>query len=185
MAEGTAVTALRKASGWSIALAVLMIVAGFIAMVEPGFSGLVITLVIGWSAVFNGFAQIIFGVRTHGGWHKLLEVLLGIIYIVAGIYLITHPGIGLVALTLVLASFLLAYGVFAVVLAFQMKPRGGWGWVLFDGIITALLGILIWVHWPLNTLWVVGTLFGISIFISGITRLMMSLALRRLTSSPS
>lgn len=51
MAEGTAVTALRKASGWSIALAVLMIIAGLIAMVEPGFSGLVITLVIGWSAI--------------------------------------------------------------------------------------------------------------------------------------
>jgi uncharacterized membrane protein HdeD (DUF308 family) len=174
---------LKKASGWSIALGVLMIIAGIIAMFAPWEAGLVITIVVGWSAIFNGIAQIIFGVRTHGGWHVLLEVLLGIIYIIAGIYLLMHPIGGLLALTLILASFLLIYGVFALVLAFQIKPRGGWGWVLFDGIITILLGILIWAHWPFNSDWVVGTLFGISIFMSGVTRLMMSLALRKIATA--
>jgi uncharacterized membrane protein HdeD (DUF308 family) len=174
---------LKKASGWSIALGVLMIIAGIIAMFAPWEAGLVITIVVGWSAIFNGVAQIIFGVRTHGGWHVLLEVLLGIIYIIAGVYLLMHPIGGLLALTLILASFLLVYGVFALVLAFQIKPRGGWGWVLFDGIITILLGILIWAHWPFNSDWVVGTLFGISIFMSGVTRLMMSLALRKLATA--
>lgn len=174
---------LKKASGWSIALGVLMIIAGIIAMFAPWEAGLVITIVVGWSAIFNGIAQIIFGVRTHGGWHVLLEVLLGIIYIIAGVYLLMHPVGGLLALTLILASFLLVYGVFALVLAFQIKPRGGWGWVLFDGIITILLGILIWAHWPFNSDWVVGTLFGISIFMSGVTRLMMSLALRKIATA--
>jgi len=174
---------LKKASGWSIALGVLMIIAGIIAMFSPWEAGLVITIVVGWSAIFNGVAQIIFGFRTHGGWHVLLEVLLGIIYIIAGVYLLMHPIGGLLALTLILASFLLIYGGFAVVLAFQIKPRGGWGWVLFDGIITILLGILIWAHWPFNSDWVVGTLFGISIFMSGVTRLMMSLALRKIATA--
>jgi uncharacterized membrane protein HdeD (DUF308 family) len=174
---------LKKASGWSIALGVLMIIAGIIAMFSPWEAGLVITIVVGWSAIFNGVAQIIFGLRTHGGWHVLLEVLLGIIYIIAGVYLLMHPIGGLLALTLILASFLLIYGVFALVLAFQIKPRGGWGWVLFDGIITILLGILIWAHWPFNSDWVVGTLFGISIFMSGVTRLMMSLALRKIATA--
>ncbi len=127
-------------------------------------------------------AQIIFGVRTHGGWHVLLEFVLGIIYIIAGIYLLMHPVGGLLALTLFLASFLLVYGIFALVLAFRMRPHNGWGWVLFDGIVTMLLGILIWAHWPFNSDWVVGTLFGISIFVSGITRLMMSLAIRRVST---
>ena len=169
---------IKRASGWSIALGVLMIVAGIIAMFAPWEAGLVITLVVGWAAVFNGVVQIIFGVRTHGGWRILLEVVLGIIYIIAGIFLLMHPVGGLLALTLVLASFLLVYGVFALVLGFQMRPHRGWGWVLFDGIITILLGILIWHHWPFNADWVVGTLFGISIFISGVTRLMLSLAIR-------
>lgn len=182
MAEAALV---KRASGWSIVLGILMIIAGMVAMLEPGLAGIVITYVIGWSAIFNGFAQIIFGFRTHGGWHVALEVILGIIYIVAGIYLLMHPGLGLAALTLVLASFLLVYGIFALVLGFQMRPHSGGGWVLFDGIITILLGILIWVHWPLNALWVVGTLFGISIFISGVTRLMMTLALRRIATQPA
>ncbi len=174
---------IKRASGWSIALGVLMIIAGIIAMLEPGLSGVVIALVIGWSAIFNGFAQIVFGFRTHGGWHVVLEVLLGIIYIIAGIYLLMHPVGGLLALTLFLAAFLLVYGIFALVLAFQIRPLYGWGWVLFDGIITILLGILIWAHWPFTADWVVGTLFGISIFVSGITRLMMSLAIRRVAQA--
>jgi|ERR1700722_18288903 uncharacterized membrane protein HdeD (DUF308 family) len=174
---------LKKASGWSIALGVLMIIAGIIAMVEPGISGLFITIVVGWSAIFNGVAQTIFGVRTHGGWHVLLEVLLGIIYIIAGIYLLIHPVGGLLALTLIMAWCLFIYGIFALFLAFRIKPRSGWGWVLFDGIITILLGLLILKHWPMNTEWVVGTLFGISIFMSGVTRLMMSLALRKIATA--
>jgi len=172
----------KRASGWSIVLGILMILAGIIAMFAPWEAGLVITLVVGWCAIFNGFAQIVFAFRTHGGWHVALEIILGIIYIIAGIFLLMHPLGGLLALTLILASFLLVYGVFALVLAFQMRPLHGWGWVLFDGIITILLGILIWAHWPFNSGWVVGTLFGISIFISGLTRLMVSLAIRRVAT---
>jgi len=181
MAEAV-LSGMKRASGWSIALGILMIIVGIIAMLAPWESGLVITLVVGWCAIFNGFAQIVYAFRTHGGWHVLLEVILGIIYIIAGIYLLVHPGAGLLALTLILASFLLIYGIFALVLAFRMKPHNGWGWVLFDAIVTILLGVLIWFHWPWNSAWVVGTLFGISIFVSGITRLMMSLAIRRIAT---
>lgn len=182
MAEAV-LNSMKKASGASIALGVLMIVAGLIAMVEPGVSGLFIALIVGWSAIFNGFAQILYAFRTHGGMHVALEIILGIIYIIAGVYLIMHPVGSLFALTLLLACFLLVYGIFALVLAFRMRPHNGWGWVLFDGIITILLGALIWKHWPINSEWVVGTLFGISIFISGITRLMVSLAIRNVASS--
>jgi uncharacterized membrane protein HdeD (DUF308 family) len=182
MAEAV-LNSMKRASGWSIALGVLMIVAGLIAMVEPGVSGLFIALIVGWSAIFNGFAQILYGFRTHGGAHVALEIILGIIYIIAGVYLIMHPVGSLLALTLLLACFLLVYGIFALVLAFRMRPHNGWGWVLFDGIITILLGALIWKHWPINSEWVVGTLFGISIFISGVTRLMVSLAIRSVAST--
>ncbi len=181
MAEAI-LSGVKRVSGWSIGLGILMMIAGLIAMFSPWEAGLVITLVVGWSAIFNGFVQIVFGFRTHGGGHMLLEVILGIIYIIAGIYLLMHPVGGLLALTLFLASFLLVYGIFALALAFRMRPLHGWGWVLFDGVITLLLGILIWAHWPFNADWVVGTLFGISIFVSGWTRLMVSLALRRAAS---
>jgi len=182
MAEAV-LSGMKRASGWSIALGIVMIIVGIIAMVEPGVSGVYIVLIVGWSAIFNGVAQIVYGFRTHGGLHIALELILGLIYIAAGIYILMHPLGGLLALTLLLASFLLVYGIFALILAFKMKPHSGWGWVLFDALITILLGILIWAHWPLNSEWVVGTLFGISIFVSGVTRLMMSLALRRLSAT--
>ncbi len=70
MAEAV-LSGIKRASGWSIVLGILMIIAGIIAMLAPWESGLVITLVVGWSAIFNGVAQIIFGFRTHGGWHVL------------------------------------------------------------------------------------------------------------------
>jgi len=174
---------IKRASGWSIALGVLMIILGIIAMLAPWEFGIVIALIIGWMAIFNGVAQIIYGIRTHSGGRTVLEVILGLIYIVAGIYLLMHPVGGLLVLTLFLACFLLVYGIFALVLAFHMRPLPGWGWVLFDAIITILLGILIWAHWPLNSEWVVGTLFGISILVSGVTRLMISLAVRRLATA--
>jgi uncharacterized membrane protein HdeD (DUF308 family) len=165
MAEAV-LAGMRKASGFSIAIAVLMIILGIIAMLAPWEFGIVIALVIGWSAIFNGAAQIVYGIRTHSGSHAFWEVILGLIYIVAGIYLLMHPVGGLLALTLFLACFLIVYGVFALILAFQMRPNRASGWVLFDGIITILLGVLIYAHWPLNADWVVGTLFGISIFVS-------------------
>jgi len=149
--DETMVGSIKRASGWSIAIGIIMIIAGVIAMFAPWEAGLVITLVVGWSAIFNGAAQIVFAFRTHGGLHIVLEVILGIIYIIAGIFLLMHPRSGLLALTLVLASFLLVYGVFALLLSFKFRPRRGWGWVFFDGIITILLGILIWAHWPLNS----------------------------------
>jgi uncharacterized membrane protein HdeD (DUF308 family) len=178
----TAVGDIKRASGWSIGLGIIMIIAGIIAMFEPGVAGTLIAYVVGWSAIFNGAAQIVFAFRTHGGLHIALEVILGIIYIVAGIFLLLNPVTGLAALTLVLASFLLVYGIFGIVLGLKLRPRRGWGWVLFDGVITLFLGCLIWIHWPSNTPWVVGTLFGISIFMSGVTRLMMSLAIRGMAS---
>ena len=64
-----------------------------------------------------------------------------------------------------------------------MRPAKGWGWVLFDAVVTVLLGCMIVAHWPINSVWIIGTLFGISILFRGITRLMISLALRRVASS--
>src|SRR5271167_2010641 len=182
MADGL-VQGIKRASGWSITLGVLMIILGIIAMLAPWEFGIVIALVIGWMAIFNGVAQIIYGVRTHSGGRTVLEVILGLVYIIAGIYLLMHPVGGLLVLTIFLAAFLIVYGIFALVLAFQMRPLTGWGWVLFDAIITILLGVLIWAHWPMNAEWVVGTLFGISILVSGVTRLMVSMAFRRMAAA--
>ena len=181
MAE-TMLDNVKRASGWSVALAVLMILAGMLAIISPLIAGVVIVYVVAWTAIFNGVAQLVYAFRAHTGGRMILEILLGLLYIVAGVFILLHPGGGLLALTLVIACFLLVYGVFALVLAFQLKPHSGWGWVLFDAIVTILLGVLIWAHWPMNSEWVVGTLVGISFIASGVSRLMLSLAVQKLAN---
>ncbi len=180
MADGI-VGGVRRASGWSIALGILMILAGMFAIFAPLEAGLVVVIVVGWMAIFNGGFQLVYAF-SHEARHRWLEALLGVIYIIAGIYLLMHPVGALLALTLLLGSFLVVYGVFALILAFRMRPAPGWGWVLFDAIVTILLGVLIYIHWPGTSDWVIGTLIGISFIVSGVSRLMVSLAVRRLTS---
>lgn len=179
---GTAIDMVRRASGWSIALGIFMILAGMLAIASPMFAGVLIVYIVAWTAIFNGGAQIVYGFRTHSGGRMILELLLGLLYIVAGVFILMHPAGGLLAITLFIACILLVYGIFAAVLAFQLKPHPGWGWILFDAIITILLGGLIWAHWPLNSEWVVGTLVGISFIVSGVSRLMLSMAVRRLAA---
>jgi uncharacterized membrane protein HdeD (DUF308 family) len=181
MAE-TVLDNVKRASGWSIVLAILMILAGIIAIAAPLIAGVVIVYIVAWTAIFNGAFQIVYAFRAHSGGRMILELLLGLLYIVAGLFILLHPGGGLLALTLIIGCFFLVYGVFALVLAFQLKGNAGWGWILFDAIVTILLGALIWAHWPLNSEWVVGTLVGISFIVSGVSRLMLSLAVKRLTT---
>lgn len=181
MAE-TALESVKRASGWSIVLGILMILAGMLAIAGPLFAGVVIVYVVAWTAIFNGGAQIVYGFRVHSGGRMILELLLGLLYIVAGVFILLHPGKGLLALTLVIACFLVVYGIFALVLAFQLRPLAGWGWVLFDALITLLLGLMIWAHWPINSEWVVGTLVGISFIVSGVSRLMLSMAVRKVAA---
>jgi uncharacterized membrane protein HdeD (DUF308 family) len=106
------------------------------------------------------------------------ELLLGILYIGIGADLLLHPLAGLATLTLALAIYLFVEGVLEFVLSFVVRPLPGAGWLLVDGIITMILGVLIWTTWPSSTEWIIGTLVGISMLFSGFTRLMISLGTR-------
>ena len=184
MAE-TALQTVKKASGWSIALGILMILVGMLAILSPLVAGVFAVYIVAWTAIINGVVQLVYGFRTHVGGKMILEILLGLLYIAAGCFILIHPAGGLLALTLVIACFLLIYGVFALVLAFQLRPHTGWGWILFDAVLTILLGILIWLHWPVNSGWIVGTLLGISFISSGVSRLMLSMAVRKVATAVS
>ena len=179
----TVLGGIKRASGWSIVLGVLIILLGIIALMAPLATGVVAMSILAWTAIFGGVAQIVYAFQAYSGGRTVLEVILGVIYLAAGFYLFSHPLAGLLTLTLLLGMMLVGYGVIAVVLAFQMRPSQGWGWMLFDAAITVLLGVMIIAHWPMNSVWVIGTLFGISILARGVTRLMISLGIRRVTSA--
>jgi len=176
-------TEVNRAVGWSIVLSVLMIVAGILAIIVPPASGIAATILVGWLMVFSGVAHMVFAWRAYSGWGLFWETILGILYVAAGGYILLHPVAGLASLTIVLAACLLLESVLEFILAFQLRPLSGSGWLLFDAIITLILAIMIWRTWPASTLWVVGTLVGISMLFGGVTRLMISLATRRVVSA--
>jgi uncharacterized membrane protein HdeD (DUF308 family) len=155
-----------------------MILAGFLAIAVPQAAGIAVNLLVAWLLIFCGAAHLVFAwhTRTTGG--ILWGVLLGILYILVGAYLLMHPVAGLASLTLALAIYLFAEGILELILSFVLRPVPGSGWLILDAVITLILAVMIWRTWPSSTEWVIGTLVGISILFSGISRLMISLAAR-------
>jgi uncharacterized membrane protein HdeD (DUF308 family) len=169
----------KKVTGMSIGLAILMIVLGSLAIALPLATGIGIAILVGWIVVFGGFTYLAYAFSAQGAGAFLWRMLIGIAYIVGGFYLVFHPGLALQSLTLVLAAILFAEGVLQIIVFFQFRSLPGSGWVLFDGIVTLLLGFLIAYPWPFSSGWAIGTLVGINLLVSGFTRLMYSVAARR------
>jgi uncharacterized membrane protein HdeD (DUF308 family) len=182
MSATSARTIAKESVGWSIGLSILMILAGVLAIVIPQAAGLAVSLLVGWLLLFSGVAHLVFAWYARGAGGILWELLLGILYLFIGGYVLTRPVAGLATLTLALALYLFFEGVLEFVLSFQLRPLPGWGWLLFDGIITLILAVMIWRTWPSSSEWVIGTLVGISMLFSGITRLTISLAARSLVA---
>lgn len=178
--NGTSTGAILKQSvGWSIGLSVLMILAGILAIAVPRAAGIAVNLLVAWLLVFSGAAHLVFAWHTRSAGGAVWELLLGVLYVLIGVYLLMNPVAGLASLTLALVIYLFVEGVLEFLLSFRLRPRPGWRWLLVDGIITLFLAILIWKTWPSSADWVIGTLVGISMLFSGVSRLMLSLAARR------
>src|ERR1700727_4108973 len=112
-------------------------------------------------------------------------MLVGLAYVCFGVYLIARPAVGVASLTLVLASLFLVEGILNIVLFFRARSLRGSSWVLIDGIITLLLGLMIYAQWPSSSAWAIGTLVGVSMIFSGVARVMMSWAVRKATDTTS
>jgi len=170
---------IHKATTWSIVLSVLMIAAGALAILSPAIAGVAVTVFFGWLLIFSGILHLAYAWQAGRPRAVVSEILLGILYGGIGVYLLARPGAGLASLTLALVFYLVLEGVLEFVLSFQLRPLPGSGWLLFDGIVTLVLAAMIGSAWPVSSLWAIGTLVGVSMFSSGITRLMLSVAVRR------
>lgn len=169
----------QESVGWSIALSVLMILTGVLAIMIPPLAGIAVLVVVAWLLMFSGAAHLVFAWHTRTAGGMVWELLLGILYILVGVYALLNPVAGLASLTLVLAIYLFMEAVLELILSFRLRPLAGSNWLLIDGIITLILAVLIWRSWPSSSEWVIGTLVGISMLFSGAARLSLSLAARR------
>ena len=159
----------RTRRGWSIAAGVLLIIVGIEALAAPYFAALVAAFWVAWGLVFGGVAELVSAYSSSE--NRLWKTLLGLLYLFAGIYILIHPGSGLLALALMLAWVFLIQGVISILGALQLRPVPGWGWWLVDGVITLLLAFLIFSGWPQNSVRIIALLVGIALIISGANRL--------------
>jgi len=169
----------RQSAGWTIGFGVLLIILGLFALMAPLIAGVAITVMIGWLLILGGGAHLVLSWHLRHAGGLIWELLIGLAYIVMGIFLLAHPLAGLVALTAFLGCYLLIKGIFEIIMWFRLRRVHGGGWVLFDAIISLVLSALIWLHLPYSATWVVGTLVGFAILFSGISRLVLGMHARR------
>ena len=170
---------LRAKSGWIIALGLVYVIAGFVALGSVVFATVVTVFVVGIMMLIAGAAEVInaFQIKTWGKF--LLWLLLGVLYIVAGFVTFENPLLAAALLTLLLGFSLVASGIMRIVLAFSMKEGTPWLWVALSGVITLLLGLVILAHWPVSGLYILGLFLGIDLVIAGASWIGIGFGLRR------
>ncbi|MHC5736906.1 HdeD family acid-resistance protein [Nostoc sp.] len=175
---------IKKDINGSLITGVLLSVLGVIAIAVPNFATLFAETWIAAILIFAGFTKLVYATQTRERGGFLWKLLLSGLYIATGIMLFVYPYTGVLTLTLLLGTFLLTEGTFELILAFQLRPQENWTWILADGIITLVLGAMIWFQWPFNAPWLIGTLVGVSIIFTGISRVMLGLNARSTFNPP-
>ena len=177
---GDNIRALRAKWGWIVALGVIFMIAGIIALGSVVMATVSAVLIVGIMMIMAGVAEIIaaFNVKD---WGKFaLWMLLGLLYVAAGVICIVDPLAAAVILTLMVGAALVVGGILRMVLAWNMREAGKpWGWVVVSGIISLLLGFMIIAQWPYSGVYVLGIFLGIDLIFIGSGWIAIGLALRQ------
>lgn len=170
---------LRAKCGWIIALGVIYMLAGIIALGSVMMATVASVFIVGIMMLVSGVAQVLNAFQIKSWGRFLFWLLLGILYIVAGFAAFANPLLAAALLTLLLAVTLVASGITRIVLAFGMREAGPWIWVALSGVITLLLGLVILAHWPVSSLYVLGLFLGVDLVLAGASWIGIGLGLRR------
>ena len=168
----------KKNAGWLVALGVVTVIAGVLAIGSPLASGLLVVVILGIAMTIGGVTRTI-GTFSAGSFGQgALAFIGGILTFGAGLMLVARPGIGLATLTLMLGGYLVLDGISSGVLAFRVRPEKGWGWMLFSAAMGVVLGFLLLREWPLSGQWAIGTLVGLNLVLTGISLVSVGSAAR-------
>lgn len=171
---------LRDHWGWFLALGAAMAALGTFAIGWACITTVTVaaTWLFGFMLIAGGIAEILNSLRA-GRWSGMLvHLLIGVLYTIVGFMIIDQPENSAIQLTLIIAVFLIVSGVVRIIFAISER-FAGWGWVLLNGAVTLLLGLLIYKQWPASGLWVIGLFVGIDLILNGWAWIMLSIGLRR------
>jgi len=174
-----------KNAGWLLALGVLTVITGILAMASPLLSGVIVVVCVGLALAVGGCARTIAAFSAGSFGQGALAFLGGILTLGAGLILAARPGIGLATLTLALGAYLLLDGISSAVLALRLRPDNGWGSMLVSATIGVILGLFLLREWPLSGVWAIGTLVGANLLVSGVAMISVGSAARSLAKNIS
>jgi uncharacterized membrane protein HdeD (DUF308 family) len=168
---------LRRNWGWFLVLGIGLIIVGMLAIGAAFVATLATVLTFGILMLVGGGIEIVSAFLAQRWSGFFLHLLAGVLYLVVGFFMIAHPVAAAAGLTLMLAALFLAGGLFRIILSLSHRFPG-WGWTLLNGVITLLLGFLIWRGWPEAAFWVIGLFVGIELIFAGWSWVMLALAVR-------
>ena len=175
--DGSSFEPLRAKRGWIVALGVIYLLAGIVALSSVALATVVSVFIVGIAMLVAGVAEVINAFQMKS-WSKfLLWVLLGSLYVAAGILAFENPLLTAKALTLLLSLSLLASGITKIILAFSMKVGSSW-LVFLSGLITVIVGAVILAHWPVESLYVLGIFLGVDLVVTGAGWISIGLGLK-------
>jgi uncharacterized membrane protein HdeD (DUF308 family) len=170
---------LRASWLWFVVLGVALVLLGLVAMSYSVIASVVMALVFGFFLLAAGVFYLVGAIFTRCWGGFFLSLLAGILHLAVGVIVLDRPEEALLIYTLLLAAFFFVEGLFRIVAALVGRFRH-WGWMLFNGIVTLALGVMIWKRWPLDGLYVVGLFLGIDLVFSGAGYISLGLSVRRL-----
>ena len=169
----------KKNAGWLIALGVISVIVGVLAIGSPMVAGMSVSMVVGAMLLITGIGHLIGAFKAGSFGSGLLGFLGGALTTVAGVVMFFRPVVGLEVLTILLAIYLIFDGISGIILGFRVRALGqGWGWLVFSGVLGLVLGVLIYRQWPISGVWAIGTLVGIHILFRGWSLIAIGLAAR-------
>jgi uncharacterized membrane protein HdeD (DUF308 family) len=167
---------LRKNLGWAIALGIVIIVLGLVAIGKPFFTAFTLILVFAWLFIVSGMFFLIYAFQTYQTGNFLLKLLVGLLYLIAGIILLRNSIKGVAS---ALGFSILLKGIFQVNLALQLRPLPNWGWVLISGISGVLLGMIIWNYTSVENPLFLASFVGIDLLLDGLWMVLLSSSVYR------
>lgn len=164
--------------GWVMALGILFIILGTVGIGMSTALTVTTVFVFGILLLVGGAGQVFDAFKCKGWKSVLFHVLIGLLYLGAGITLLNRPLAGSLLLTIVLGGTILAAGISRMIMGFQAKGTAGSGWAIFSGFISLALGLMILIKWPSSGLWVIGLFVAIEMLSHGWACVMIALAAR-------
>lgn len=158
---------LKNHSGWFVIIGVVLIILGLLALSYQLIATVFSIYFIGILLFIAGLAQSFHSFKTKGFAQTALWAVMGVLYIIAGVISLAEPIAASTAFTLILCFLLVVSGITQIMSAIHNRKLPKWGWWLFSGIITLVLGIVIIAGWPVDSLWILGMFLGIDLIFQG------------------